>query len=174
MAIFWGMGSKSKNYDGLWVPYYCSICDGFSAFAVTENYKYGQVYGIRIAKYKAKHFLVCQKCDRAILLERPEQFATAQGIGRRIAADNPNTLNIMGYVSDVARFVFNNVELAKAVEDAEKARANSENESLEDVFPAAIEGERPESFRDTKICPDCAETIKAAAKKCRFCNYSYE
>ena len=96
MAIFWGMGSKSKNYDGLWVPYHCSVCDDFSAFAVTENYKYGQVYGIRIAKYKAKHFLVCQKCDRAILLERPEQFITAQGIGRRIATSDPSCLRIGG------------------------------------------------------------------------------
>ena len=168
------MGSKSKNYDGLWVPYYCSICDGFSAFAVTENYKYGQVYGIRIAKYKAKHFLVCQKCDRAILLERPEQFATAQVIGRRISADNPNTINIMRYVSDVARLVFNNIDLAKVVEEAERARVNTANESLEDVFPAAIEGEITVLSEDSKICPDCAETIKAAAKKCRFCNYSYE
>ena len=174
MAIFWGMGSKSKNYDGLWVPYYCSICDGFSSFAVTENYKYGQVYGIRIAKYKAKHFLVCQRCDRAIFLETPEQFSAAQGIGRRIAGDNPNTINLMSYVSDVARFVFKNIDLAEAVEVAEKARTNSANESLENVFPPALESETENSTENTKICPDCAETIKAAAKKCRFCNYSYQ
>jgi len=27
---------------------------------------------------------------------------------------------------------------------------------------------------DEKICPDCAETVKAAAKKCRFCGYIFE
>ena len=28
--------------------------------------------------------------------------------------------------------------------------------------------------RDTKTCPDCAETIKAGAKVCRFCNHGFE
>ena len=80
----------------------------------------------------------------------------------------------MRYVSDVARLVFNNIDLAKVVEEAERARVNTANESLEDIFPAAIEGEITVLSEDSKICPDCAETIKAAAKKCRFCNYSYE
>jgi hypothetical protein len=26
---------------------------------------------------------------------------------------------------------------------------------------------------DEKLCPDCAETVKAAARKCRFCGYEF-
>jgi hypothetical protein len=80
MAIFWGGGSKSKNYDGLWVPYFCSSCSKLSPFSVTENYKYGQVYGIRIAKFKSKYFLVCPTCDRVIVIENKEKFMSAQRI----------------------------------------------------------------------------------------------
>ncbi len=28
--------------------------------------------------------------------------------------------------------------------------------------------------KDTKICPDCAEEVKAAARICRFCRYEFE
>lgn len=31
-----------------------------------------------------------------------------------------------------------------------------------------------DSSADTKICPDCAETVKAKARKCRFCGYVFE
>lgn len=32
----------------------------------------------------------------------------------------------------------------------------------------------PEAASDTKECPRCAETIKAKAKMCRYCNYEFE
>jgi len=31
-----------------------------------------------------------------------------------------------------------------------------------------------DSSADTKICPDCAETVKAKARKCRFCGHIFE
>ena len=33
---------------------------------------------------------------------------------------------------------------------------------------------QPEAAADTKACPECAETVKAAAKVCRFCGYRFD
>lgn len=43
------------------------------------------------------------------------------------------------------------------------------------VRPAAPSGEVPKSVSpySNKICPECAETVRAAAKICRFCNYRF-
>lgn len=38
-----------------------------------------------------------------------------------------------------------------------------------DDTPSPAPNSGPPSDPDTKICPHCAETIKLAAKKCRFC-----
>jgi hypothetical protein len=32
----------------------------------------------------------------------------------------------------------------------------------------------PRPSADSKSCPDCAETIRAAAQKCRFCGYRFD
>jgi hypothetical protein len=31
-----------------------------------------------------------------------------------------------------------------------------------------------EAVVETKVCPDCAETVRAAARVCRFCGHSFE
>jgi tRNA(Ile2) C34 agmatinyltransferase TiaS len=32
----------------------------------------------------------------------------------------------------------------------------------------------PSAKADTKVCPDCAESVKEAAVKCRFCGYRFD
>ena len=163
MAIFWGFGSKSKNPDELWVPYYCSSCSKLSSFAVTENYKYGQVYGIRLAKYKAKYFLVCHVCDRVLVIDGKEEFITAQNIGRTIKGTSSENFDSMKFMKDVARWVLKNPEMVKLLEKMENDEISNEEEQ-----PQLASGEP-----DSKVCPDCAETVKMAAKKCRFCQYEF-
>jgi hypothetical protein len=45
-------------------------------------------------------------------------------------------------------------------------------EALQPPLAAARVGTVPD-FSETKSCPQCAETVKAAAKICRFCNFDF-
>ena len=56
----------------------------------------------------------------------------------------------------------------------------SEAQEFVDLLQASIlnRGIKVETIEvtegETKICPDCAETVKAAARKCRFCDFEFE
>jgi ribosomal protein L40E len=169
MAIFWGGGSKSKNYDGLWVPYFCSSCSKLSPFSVTENYKYGQVYGIRIAKFKSKYFLVCPTCDRVIVIENKEKFMSAQRIARHIKTQDLEKMDINIFVIEVAREVLNNYEIATELEKI----INNDGKKITKKSAKTKVIDKTKELDNVKICPECAETVKFAAKKCRFCNYVF-
>jgi len=164
MTIIFGGGSKIKNPGGLWVPYLCRMCDGLSAFLVMENYKYGHVYGIRLAKYKSKYFLVCSRCEGAILIESKERFQMAQAIARRVQEDPEGAATTLVVVAEVARFVLDQPAFADALLAADRAP-----DSLGPQTPT----EPVSSALDEKVCPDCAESVKAAARKCRFCGHEF-
>ena len=44
---------------------------------------------------------------------------------------------------------------------------------IADEEPAADLEPKPMTNRDAKACPDCAETIKVAARVCRYCGYRF-
>ena len=168
MAIFWGAGSKTKNYESLWVPFFCSSCQKLSPFSVVENYKYGQVYGIRIAKFKSKYFLVCPTCDRVLVIDDKLKFQAAQKIARHIKTQDLENVDINLYVIEVAREVIINYELAN---DLEKILMEDKKVIKNKKEPKKID--KTKELDNTKVCPDCAESVKFAAKKCRYCNFVF-
>lgn len=131
MAIFFGGGTKSKRVPNVWVPFWCSGCQQISAFQLSENYKYGQVYGIRLAKFSSKYFLSCYKCDRVIVLESKEEYLTAKGIYEKMIQEGLENIDLHKWTIEVARWVIKNPELARELEKLSNEDVSSNPAEIE-------------------------------------------
>jgi hypothetical protein len=164
--IFGGYGRKTKVRGEVFFP--CMRCEALNVFGLVENYGYGQLYGIRLAKFKTERGMVCSHCQDGLGLEK-SQWDQALLIAQSLKA--------RGYELSLQEMAESAVELARKAfpEAAEEVRAmlaeplGEGTATVEELEPAG-ELESGES----KTCPDCAEPVKVAARKCRFCGYQFE
>jgi hypothetical protein len=76
------------------------------------------------------------------------------------------------------------IGLGSAIRDQASGREAEEAGRLVTYCTEALEHPRKRTWpgvrsdpavrQETKICPDCAETVKAAARVCRFCGFRFE
>lgn len=70
--------------------------------------------------------------------------------------------------------IIENVISPRTLQDVVLTAIQNKEKDLHFSQHESIKTDRVESFDDTKECPQCAEVIKAKAKKCRFCGYIFE
>jgi hypothetical protein len=154
----------------------CTRCSSLNAFALIENYGYGQLYGVRIAKYKTNRGLVCAYCRDGYPLTK-EQWNDAKALGAELQrrADQPTLKEAAQAAVELALKIF--PEMADDVRATlwEQLGEPKPIDSVSDSRAAAAEPLALESSTgELKSCPDCAEQIQKAARKCRFCGYLFD
>jgi ribosomal protein L40E len=78
-------------------------------------------------------------------------------------------MDINIFVIEVAREVLNNYEIATELEKI----INNDGKKITKKSAKTKVIDKTKELDNVKICPECAETVKFAAKKCRFCNYVF-
>ena len=123
--IIWGGGRKSKNPDDSAVPFWCSNESELRLFGVFENYRYGHVYGIRVAKWNVFRWLECQDCGFKVAIPNKDGFAAAvaiSGTWKVLRENSPTGQQLWQLIAKVTECVLGQYELA------EVARSNALNE----------------------------------------------
>lgn len=172
--IFGGYGKKAKHRGDVFYP--CASCTStIATYGLVETYGYGQLYGVRIAKVGTHRFMVCSRCQSGRELTK-DQWEAARIISRQI-----DSLRVITE-QDAAACA---IEVARRLFPAEAADVESifaeEPRQLDPppasdptTAPAVSSVETVEApTGEWKTCPDCAEEVRAAARKCRFCGYRF-
>lgn len=172
--IFGGYGRKTKVRGEIFFP--CFECGALNPFGLVENYGYGQVYGVRLAKYGTNRMMLCAHCQEGYGLEK-QQWDHAMATSKSLRSRGLENLTMKemaesavqlaqvcfpDQAEDVRGVLWEQLGNPRPVEDV--------GEAVLEEAPAAIEGPKVA----TKICPDCAEEVKGAARKCRFCGYLFQ
>jgi len=121
MTIIWGGGRKSKNPGEAAVPFWCGREEELRVFGVFENYRYGHLYGIRIAKWDTHRWMECGDCEFKVMIPSKEGFVAARTISETwnvLRLNNPTMPQIWEIVARVAEEVMGEHELATAARKA--------------------------------------------------------
>lgn len=169
MVFLWGGGSKSKNPDEAIVPYFCNRCGNLQNFAVLEHYKYGHVYGIRIAKWNTTRWLECLECSFSYSIQDVYSFNSAKEISAKwkpILGTEPELGRIFQLCGDVAQTVLKDSETAKkfyelaGVGNVRQSQPEEVATELSEKYCENCEESRPDE--DT-FCSSCGNTLVFAA-----------
>ena len=135
-----------------------------NTFELVEQYRYSHLYGVRVSKRNVRRMLLCADCRTGFELDT-QQWETA-----RLVASNIKKRDHEFSEQEAAEWA---VELANEVfpDFADDVRALLWEE-LGDRPPLDMGAEQ--RAEATKLCPDCAEEVKAAARVCRFCGFRFE
>jgi hypothetical protein len=127
--VFGGYGRKTKVRGEVFFP--CMHCEALNVFGLVENYGYGQLYGLRLAKYKTNRLMLCSHCHDGYGLDK-DQWGQAMLVSKKIKARANDYSLSMREMAELA------VWLAREIFPADTA------EHVRSLLAPQLGGEQPE------------------------------